>query len=168
MPLMIRSRAGSAGGRRAPQSEGEGTIDFREGHPNLRMLSESAGPCRTAKTPALGRGSTADVATSPTANTPGGPPLHCSVASMEMKPSASAHPHLPAIFRSKFTNLDVPSPLHRAARYAITTFINDKCLVLFVKRSPRLSSRIKARRDGNASEDKKHLFSTFSLPTRIL
>ena len=55
----------------------------------LRLLARG-GPCRTANTPALGRGLVVDVATSPTANTLEGPPSHCRLSLILTNPCASA------------------------------------------------------------------------------
>jgi hypothetical protein len=46
--------------------------------------------CRTAYTPAFGRGCDTLLATSPAANTSGGPPALCSVSVMSRKPDGSA------------------------------------------------------------------------------
>ena len=61
-----------------------------EKNTHLRRLLASGGPWRTAKTPALGRGSSTEVATSPTANTFSGPPAVCRNLLMRMKPNSSA------------------------------------------------------------------------------
>ena len=53
-----------------------------------RRLAASGGPCRTAKTPALGRGYSSTAATSPAAKTPG-QSVDSSVGCTAMKPAAS-------------------------------------------------------------------------------
>ena len=60
----------------------------------LLILSVRGGPWRTAKTPALGRGYTTEVATSPTANMFGGPPAACRFSLILRNPSSSVdHSH---------------------------------------------------------------------------
>lgn len=57
---------------------------------DLQMLLVRGGPWRTAKTPALGRGYTVEVATSPHAKMFGGPDAACRYSLMLKKPNSSA------------------------------------------------------------------------------
>ena len=73
-----------------PAQQQQDSVAYGQTIARLWRLSASAGPWRTAKTPAFGRGCAADDATSPTAKTLSGPPSQRRNSSTLMNPSLSA------------------------------------------------------------------------------